>query len=194
MSCCGVDIGPLRWRLNLPLPGTPRLIITPCLETGEGEGAWEIFYPSSPPTSRWWCGVLERSLTNRSLLLHLYMQVMVFSIWNNYIMYVQYLKLLSQTHAKMAPTFLCDSNWFDSNGDYIRRCNKVLMLGPKIFSPPGLEADVIMNNIYVTLHSLLCLTRRDQFRPQLYCNLQQRFIVTIQCQLSISSSCHVWHQ
>ena len=54
------------------------------------------------------------------------------------------------------------------------------MLGPQIFS-------LLLNNIYVTAGS----TQRDQFRPQLYCNLQQRFIVTIQCQLRISprSSC-----
>ena len=95
MSECGVDIGPLRWRVNIPHPGTLGLIITPCLpsllETGDrwrgvkGPGKYPI--QSSPPTSGWWrCGVLKRSLlTNRSLLLHLYMQVMIFSIWNNYI-------------------------------------------------------------------------------------------------------------
>ena len=50
------------------------------------------------------------------------------------------------------------------------------MLGPQnIFTA---QLGVIMNNIYVT--DTACLTQRDQ----LYCNLQQRFIVTIQCHIS----------
>lgn len=78
-----LTLGPWDWSSHLVWPSL--------LETGDrwrgvkGPGKYPI--QSSPPTSGWWrCGVLKRSLlTNRSLLLHLYMQVMIFSIWNNYI-------------------------------------------------------------------------------------------------------------
>ena len=111
------------------------------------------------------CGVFERSLTNRSLLLHLYMQVMVFSIWNNYIMYVQCLKLLSQTHAKLALNF---SLWLPTQIDLTATENiiedviKFLCWVLKYFTACGLGADVIMNNIYVTATDCLDTARPIQ--------------------------------
>ena len=127
---CGVDIGPLRWRVNISVPGTPALphhlalIITPLSRVWRplerGEGAWEILFLLVTTRADDDAVSCKRLLTNRSLLhitsLHasdnIFNKKQLHYIYNA--MYWQFLKLLSQTHAKVANIFsVCLQTWID---------------------------------------------------------------------------------